>query len=277
MAHFTTSDGLSLYYDDQGTGVPVLCLAGLTRDARDFDYVLPTLLEAGCRVIRLDYRGRGQSDWAEDYMQYNLVREGQDAVELLDHLGLDRAAVLGTSRGGLIAMGLATTVKDRLLGVALNDIGPEMDPQGLGAIMTYLGKKPAAKTLDEAAAALEYIMSAGFPGVPKSRWQEEAAKLFVQTEDGLDLTYDPKLRDATVAMGESAMPDLWPFYMALDGLPVCVLRGANSDLLTQECFEQMLARVETAEGAVVKDRAHIPYLDEPEATEALNAWIGRLQ
>ncbi len=137
MPCFTTSDGLSLYYTDQGEGLPLLCLAGLTRDGRDFEFVAPHL--AGLRLITLDYRGRGQSDWG-DPSTYQIPVEGRDATELLDHLGIDKAAVLGTSRGGLIAMVLAATAKDRLLGVALNDIGPEIAPEGLEVIKNYLGR-----------------------------------------------------------------------------------------------------------------------------------------
>jgi len=128
MPHFTTSDGLSLHYTDEGAGLPLLCLSGLTRDGRDFDYVAPHLDQV--RLIRMDYRGRGQSEWG-DHSQYTIPVEARDAVELLDHLGLESAAVLGTSRGGLIAMLLAATARDRLTGVALNDIGPEIAPAGL--------------------------------------------------------------------------------------------------------------------------------------------------
>jgi pimeloyl-ACP methyl ester carboxylesterase len=277
MPRFTTSDGLSLHFEDEGSGLAVLCLSGLTRDARDFDYAMPTLLGAGCRVIRLDYRGRGQSDWSEDFMTYNLVRESLDALELLAHLELPEVAVLGTSRGGLIAMGLAATAKDALLGVALVDIGPELHPGGLEAIMGYLGRKPSAKTLTEAAGARAHVMRHGFPNVPMARWREEVGKFFVQTEFGLELSYDPKLRDAVEAAGATAVPDLWPYYMACSGLPLAVIRGANSDLLSAACYAQMLERIPEAIGANVPDRAHVPFLDEAESIAALQAWIGEMQ
>jgi pimeloyl-ACP methyl ester carboxylesterase len=275
MPRFETSDGLSLYYADEGEGLPLLCLSGLTRDSRDFDYVMPHL--KGCRVIRLDYRGRCKSDWADDFLSYNIMREAQDAVELLDHLGLEKAAILGTSRGGIIAMGLAATVKARLIGVALNDIGPELDPKGLEAIMVYLGVKPRANTLAEASAGLAYVMREKFVNVPQSRWDEEVAKFFVQTDDGLALSYDPKLREAVEVASQAEMPDLWPWFDALNGLPCAVIRGANSDLLAQDTYDQMMIRLPSAHGAVVKDRAHVPFLDEPEAVEALRKWIGDMQ
>ncbi|MGB7318123.1 MAG: alpha/beta hydrolase [Planktotalea sp.] len=275
MPRFETSDGLSLFYEDEGTGLPILCLSGLTRDSRDFDYVLPHL--KGCRVIRLDYRGRGQSDWAEDFNTYNILREAQDAVELLDHLGLEKAAVLGTSRGGLIAMGLAATLKARLIGVAINDVGPVLDASGLEAIMTYLGVKPKALTLAEAASARAHVLRHMFPNVPMRRWEEEVAKFFVQTDDGLELSYDPKLRDAVEASSHAAVPDLWPWLEALSGLPVAIIRGGNSDLLTQDTYEDMLRRLPAARGVVVPDRAHVPFLDEPEAVSVLQAWIGEMK
>jgi len=130
MADFTTKDGTRLHYTDEGTGIPILCLAGLTRNSADFDHVaphLPTMMPV--RLIRMDYRGRGQSDWA-DHETYTIPQEAEDALALLDHLGLDKAAILGTSRGGLIAMLIAATANERLLGVALNDIGPEIAPAG---------------------------------------------------------------------------------------------------------------------------------------------------
>ncbi|HSG54162.1 MAG TPA: alpha/beta fold hydrolase, partial [Paracoccaceae bacterium] len=113
MPQFLTSDGLHLHYEDEGAGLAVLCLSGLTRNARDFDFVAPHL--AGVRLIRLDYRGRGQSAWSPDPLTYTVPREAQDVLELLDHLGLERVAILGTSRGGLIAMVLAAMAKHRLM------------------------------------------------------------------------------------------------------------------------------------------------------------------
>ncbi|MBP0482565.1 alpha/beta fold hydrolase [Sagittula salina] len=274
MAEFTTTDGVRLFYADEGAGLPLLCLAGLTRDGRDFDFVAPHLLEMGVRLIRLDYRGRGRSDRAP-WETYTIPVEGRDAVELLDHLGLEKAAVLGTSRGGLIAMGLATGAKDRLLGVALNDIGPEIAADGLEVIKGYLGRVPALKTLDEVAARRKAVMT-GFD-LPDMRWREEAERLFMETPDGLELTYDPKLRDAVLGAGAQPAPDLWPFFDALDGLPLCMIRGTNSDLLSPECFVEMVRRRPDSVATEVPGRGHIPFLDEPESLVALGAWLEMLR
>jgi pimeloyl-ACP methyl ester carboxylesterase len=270
MATFTTSDGLSLYYDDRGEGLPLLCLSGLTRDSRDFEYVMPHL--TGCRVIRLDYRGRGKSDFAEDALSYTIPREAQDVLELLAHLGLARVAVLGTSRGGLVAMALAMGAPDALIGVALNDIGPAIAPAGLEVIMGYLGRQPVWKTYDEAAAARPGVM-AGFANVPERRWRAEVEKFYDQTDDGLRITYDPKLRDAVIAAGAQPVPDLWPMFDALESKPLALIRGANSDLLSPETLAEMQARRPDAHVAVVPDRGHVPFLDEPEALTALGAWL----
>ena len=273
MAYFETSDGLKLFYTDEGAGVPVLCLAGLTRTTADFDYVTPHL--SNVRLIKLDYRGRGKSQWDAQWQNYNLMVEARDALELLDHMGIDKAAILGTSRGGLIAMGLGMTAKERLLGVALNDIGPEISPVGLAFIMGYLGRRPAASDHIEAARALQSAMH-GFRDVPFTRWVEEVKKHFVETADGLDITYDPRLRDAVEAQGAQAAPDLWPLFDALDGLPLAVLRGENSDLFTAETLQKMQARRPDMLAATVMGRGHIPFLDEPEAVATLQTWTGQL-
>ena len=192
VQHFTAADGARIAYRDEGQGLPVLCLAGLTRSMDDFDYLAPTL--AGCRMIRMDYRGRGQSDWT-GAATYTVPQEGADALALLDHLGIAKAAIVGTSRGGLIAMYLAAVAKDRLLGVCLNDVGPQLRREGLEAIMDYVGRRPTARTLAEVAERLPRTLR-GFGEVPEGRWVEEAARLYRQAEDGVTLTYDPALREA---------------------------------------------------------------------------------
>lgn len=273
MAHFKTSDGLWLHYKDDGAGLPLLCLSGLTRNSEDFAYVAPHL--QGARLIRMDYRGRGRSDWAEDYLSYNVPREARDAMELLDHLGLEQAAILGTSRGGLIAMILAVTARARLLGVAFNDIGPDLEPAGLENIMGYLGRNPDWRTMAEATEARHSVMP-GFANVPRSRWRAEVEKFYYQTPDGLIINYDPRLRDAVIEAGEKGAPDLWPLYEALNGLPVAVIRGANSDLLSAATMGKMAQCIPGTITATVPDRGHVPFLDEPEAVAALQSWLGRM-
>ena len=254
MPEFHAKDGTRLYYTDEGQGIPILCLAGLTRNGRDFDHVaphLPTMMPV--RLIRLDYRGRGKSDWA-DYKTYTIPQEAEDALALLDHLGLDKAAILGTSRGGLIAMTLAVTAKDRLLGVALNDIGPELKPEGLSTIMDYIGRNPAQETYAQAAAARAHLWRQ-FENVPMDRWLAEVEQHYRETPDGLELRYDPKLRDAVLEAGAQPTPDLWPLYDALAGLPLALLRGDASDLLSASTFEKMRNRRPDARNGTNDDTA----------------------
>ncbi|MBJ3762430.1 alpha/beta hydrolase [Maribius pontilimi] len=268
MPDFTTSDGLRLHYTDRGTGQPILCLSGLTRNATDFDYVAPHQSDA--RLIALDYRGRGQSDWA-DPASYTIPVEARDVVELLDHLELQRAPILGTSRGGLIAMMLCATAKDRVAGVCLNDIGPEIAPEGIAAIMAYIGRNPVQKTHAEAAAMRAELM-AGFANVPHARWVDEVEKHYRQTDEGLVINYDPGLADTVRAGGAQPAPDLWPLFDAMDGLPLACIRGANSNLLAPATLAEMRRRRPDMIVAEVPDRGHVPFLDEPQALAAIAAW-----
>jgi pimeloyl-ACP methyl ester carboxylesterase len=270
MPTFKTSDGLALHFTDEGTGLPILCLPGLTRTTADFDYVTPHLHDV--RLIKLDYRGRGQSDWDRDWRNYNLMVEARDVTELMDHLGLEKAAILGTSRGGLLAMGLAFGAKERLIGVALNDIGPVIEPKGLEFIMGYLGKPPASKSHVEIARAMEKNFTA-FKDVPFARWMEEAVKHYRKEDDGLKITYDPKLRNAVEEQGAQPAPDLWPFFDAMAGLPIACIRGENSDLLSEATLQEMMRRRPDMIAATAVGRGHIPFLDEPESVAALQTWI----
>ncbi|MEZ5799149.1 MAG: alpha/beta hydrolase [Paracoccaceae bacterium] len=270
---FAAGDGARLAYRDQGQGLPVLCLSGLTRNMEDFDYVLPHL--PGCRVIRMDYRGRGASAWT-GAASYTVPMEAQDALALLDHLGLARAAVLGTSRGGLIGMFLAVVARDRLAGLCLNDVGPVIHRAGLERIKDYVGRNPAARTLRDMAARMPKAMT-GFANVPDSRWAEEVAHFYTETPKGLVIRYDPALREAFHAAFSGPEVDLWPMFDACAGLPLALIRGANSDLLSAAVAAEMRARRPDMICAEVPDRAHVPFLDEPQSIAALRDWLGLMQ
>lgn len=274
MAQFTTTDGLTLHYTDDGAGLPLLCLAGLTRTGRDFDYVRPHL--PPCRIITLDARGRGQSDFDPKWQNYTLPIEMRDVLELVDHLSLDAVAILGTSRGGLIAMGLAATTPDRVLGAALNDVGPEIAPEGLAAIAAYLGLSPVPRTHEQMADALAATLP-GFSDVPRDRWLAEARLHYVETASGLEITYDPHLRDATLAAMQAGTPDLWPLFDALTGKPTCLIRGAGSNLLAAATAAEMQRRRPDMIFADVPGRGHVPFLDEPEAVAALTTWMEQMR
>lgn len=273
MPKFTAPDGAQIHFTDEGSGQPILALAGLSRNGSDFDYLAPHL-PSGIRFIRMDYRGRGQSDWT-GADTYTIPAEAGDALALLDHLGLPKVAILGTSRGGLIAMGLASFAKDRLSGVCLVDIGPDLASAGLETIRDYIGKNPPQKTYAEAS-EMRASLNAGFDDVPESRWDEEVRKHYVETPDGLKINYDPALRDAVLATAEADLPDLWPLFDALEGLPLALVRGANSELLSAATADKMARRRPDMLRVDVPGRGHVPFLDEPPALEAIRAWIGQL-
>ena len=268
VSRFRAEDGAMLAYRDEGEGLPLLCLAGLTRTMADFDDLAPHL--PPLRLIRMDYRGRGASDWT-GAATYTVAQEAQDALALLDHLGVAKAAILGTSRGGLIGMVLGATARDRVLGLCLNDIGPEIDRTGLTRIFDYVGRNPAGG--NHAGYAERLARSPGFEGVPMSRWLDEARRLSVETPEGLRLRYDPALRDAFLAAFEGPPADLWPLFDALQGLPLALIRGANSDLLTRDTLRKMQARRPDMTVGEVPGRAHIPFLDEPEALAVIGAFL----
>lgn len=273
MPRFTAADGTRLFYSEEGSGLPVLALSGLTRNGTDFDYVAPHLRDV--RLIRLDYRGRGRSDWA-DPATYRVPVEAQDALALLDHLELPAAAILGTSRGGIIGMGLAAHVAPRVLGLALNDIGPVVAAEGLDVIRGYVGRNPAQKTVAEAVEMRARLL-AGFEGVPTERWEDEVRKHYRETPEGLEINYDPRLRDAVLADAADVAPDLWPVFDAIGDIPLVAIRGANSDILTAETAAEMQRRRPDMIYAEVPRRGHVPFLDEPEALDALGRWLDRVR
>lgn len=270
MHRFKAGDGTFLAYRDTGRGLPLLVLAGLTRDGRDFDYLARHLPE-DVRLIRLDSRGRGGSGWA-DPATYTVAQEAGDAVALLDHLGIDRAAILGSSRGGLLGLVIAATQPSRVLGLCLNDVGPVVERDGLQRIGTYIGIEPAVADLDEVADRMPAAMP-GFHGVPPMRWAEEAIRHYVQLDGRLGLPYDPALRLAFETAMAAPLPELWTLFDACQGLPLALIRGEASDVLARATAQEMRRRRPDMIFAEIPDRGHIPFLDEPEALRAIEDWL----
>lgn len=269
---FTAPDGTKLAYKVQGSGKALLCLSGLTRTMADFDYVLPHL--SGLRTIRMDYRGRGASDRAKTN-SYTVLQEAQDALALLDHLRIDRVAVLGTSRGGLIGLTLALLAGPLVTGLCLNDIGPVIERKGLERIATYVGHKPAGKSFQDHADTLAKA-NPGFANVLPERWLDEARRQVRETPDGLQITYDRALRKGVLDGLKAAQTDLWPLFDALAGLPLAAIRGANSDLFSAATLTEMQRRRPDMIAATVPDRAHVPFLDEPASLAVLHAFLKAL-
>jgi pimeloyl-ACP methyl ester carboxylesterase len=272
---FSAPDGLRLHCRDYGDPasplLPVLCLPGLSRNASDF-HDLALRLGAGParrRVLAVDYRGRGQSAFDPDWTHYDIGVELGDALALLKELSIGKVIVIGTSRGGLIGMTWATLEPQRMAGLVLNDIGPVLEPLGLSRIKSYVGRLPAPESW-EAAVALLKTTNVGFDAMPDSEWLAMARgtwrdRLPHEGTGPLVLTYDPALMKPFDALDlEQPLPDLWPVYDALAGLPLLVIRGANSDLLSESTTNEMAQRHSRCAIHVVPGQGHAPLLrDEP--------------
>lgn len=280
IRHFAAPDGRRLAYRDEGpasgpaSGAPtVLCLAGLTRDARDFE-PLAARLAGRYRVVRLDARGRGGSDWAkEPIAEYQVPVEAGDALALLDHLGIARTALIGTSRGGLIGLGIGTAAPGRLSCLVLNDVGPVVEPSGLERIMGYVGIDPGWADFSEAATGLALSMGASFPDLTGEQWMAFARSIYADDEGRPRLSYDPRIREAVAASIAKAPPDLWTLFDRLGELPVLAIRGERSDVLSAETLAEMVRRRPATRTVTVPQRGHAPFLDEPEAVAAIEAFL----
>ncbi len=273
--HFTTLDGLKLEYTDQGSGTPLLCLAGLTRNLSDFDDLLAKRREKA-RFICLTSRGRRGSDFDPDWRHYSIVQESMDALALLDHLNLPKVTIIGTSRGGLIALALAAFAKDRLNGVLFNDVGPYIEPAGVSGIKLHLGLNPKFANLVEAGKGMAELMAPTFPGLSAERWEKTISRWWEETPDGLKITYDPHLRNAFEAATSLPPIDLWPLFEALGDVPMAVIRGDNSNILSPETVAKMRRLHPEIFVQNVPDRGHVPFLDEPESLAAFDALLARI-
>lgn len=281
MQHLEAPDGRRLAYrDSRAEGGPdgpaVLCLAGLTRNGRDFDALAAALAER-YRVIRLDSRGRGGSEHADDPMaEYQIPVELGDALALVSHLGLTRLAVVGTSRGGILGMGLAATQPGLVAALVLNDIGARIETAGLLTIRDYVGRQPELPDFDAAAEALMSANRAAFPGVPRARWLTHARAVFDDDGGRPVLSYDPRLAEPVAASIDPDAPhvDLWPMVEALGDLPILLIRGANSDILSADTAAEMAARCPRLTRVEIADRGHVPFLDEAPAVAAIRAHLG---
>jgi pimeloyl-ACP methyl ester carboxylesterase len=271
--YFIAADGARIAYRDEGAGLAVLCLAGLTRNGSDFDLLAPHL--PPCRMIRMDYRGRGDSDWT-GAQSYTVPTEACDALGLLAHLGVARTAVIGTSRGGIVGMLLAATAPEKIAGLLLNDVGPVLDTVGLDRIRAYLGREPRARSHAAAAEALA-ATAVGFADVPPGRWEDEARRLWRMTPEGLRNTYDPALRDAFEAAMAGPAIDMWPLFEACARVPIALVRGAGSDLLSAATAAEMARRVPRLRVTEIPGRGHIPWLDEDGSVRAVRDWLAEVE
>jgi pimeloyl-ACP methyl ester carboxylesterase len=280
-----TIDGLSLYVRDYPpllpqTGLPVICLHGLTRNSRDFEVVAPRIAALGRRVLAPDMRGRGQSANDPDPAHYVPAVYAQDVLKLMDAMDVPRAVFIGTSMGGLITLVVSTMAPDRIAASVLNDVGPQLNAAGLARIASYVGRSQPVASWVEAAAAARAVNGEAYPGRldDDEFWMMFARRTFREREDGqLETTYDPHIALAFMDFDEDApTPDLSPLFMTLAQRPVLSVRGALSDILTAPAVEAMRRLKPDLEAVSVENVGHAPMLDEPEAWDAVLDFLARV-
>ena len=280
------SDGLRLHARDYAAAsgparLPVVCLHGLTRNARDFEDLAPHLAAKGRRVLALDVRGRGQSAWDPQPMRYVPATYAGDVLALFDALGIARAVFIGTSMGGLITMTVAAFRPQAVAAAVLNDVGPEFAPEGIKRITGYTGRTAEITTWAEAADFARHINHVAFPGYSPEQWTAFARRLFTEKDGRPVLDYDPGIARAFAPPppppeGQQPPPpiDLWPLFKGLaTGRPLLTVRGALSDLLSADIARRMREAAPEMAYAEVPGVGHAPMLDEPEALAAIDALL----
>ncbi len=276
-----TDDGLSIHARDypgpNASAATVVCLHGLTRNAADFEH-LCEYFQDRCRVLAIEQRGRGQSDRDPDPSHYEVGRYVQDTLGMLHALGIERPVLVGTSMGGLMSMLMLAAAPDRYRGAVLNDIGPVVEASGLARIQGYVGQGQPVATWDEAAAVAKASNGDAFPDFTDEDWLAFARRLFRECEDGrLELDYDAAIAQPLNANASTAVPpDLWAVFDAMGEVPLLLVRGALSDILSAATVEEMQRRHTALQAVEVPRVGHAPMLDEPEALAAIETFLARV-
>lgn len=274
--HWSSADGLRLYARAYQGPAPdaatVLCLHGLTRNSRDFEDLAPHL-SSHYRVIVPDVRGRGSSARDPNPQNYQPSVYVQDILALMDTVEVRRVIVIGTSMGALLAMMLAVGYRDRVAGLVLNDMGPEVDPIGLERIKSYAGRLPPPEGWREAVMQTRMLFGNAWSGLSDERWSELSRRSYREKDDGaLEVAADPMIGEMLRA-APAATANLWPFWRALRGIPLLAIRGALSDILSAATFVKMKAENPDLMQLEVARRGHAPLLDEPECLQAIDAFL----
>ena len=276
---WTSQDGLRLHYreyagpDDRPA---ILCLPGLTRNARDFHH-LAQQLGGQWRVICPDLRGRGDSAYAKDSASYNPLQYVADIGGLLEQTRIDRFVAIGTSLGGLMIMMMAAAMPERIAGALLNDVGPEISAEGLERIRGYVGQGRSFSTWMHAARALIEAQGEVFPDYSVTDWLAMAKRAMVVGSNGrIVFDYDMRIAEPMAGASSAAAIDLWPALLALKGRPVTLLRGALSDVLAKDVFRKMAKSLPDAEALEIPRVGHAPMLSESEAVAAIERLLARV-
>lgn len=279
-----SADGLKLHAKmigpDSSTALPVLCLPGLTRTADDFDDIaraIATSPAAPRKVVSVDYRGRGLSDYDADPAKYAVPVELGDVLAIAASLGISRAILLGTSRGGLISMAMAAAQPKLLAGVILNDIGPALEIGGLMKIKGYIADPPPRQTWDEAARGLKELFGTVFPSLTEDEWMAWARRAFREKSGGgLERTYDLKLSHTLDGLDPAnPLPQVWELFDAMAGVPLMLIHGALSDLLSRQGVQDMIARRPDIDLVTVQDQGHAPLLADKPTMDRIVAFCAR--
>jgi pimeloyl-ACP methyl ester carboxylesterase len=282
---YTSRDDIRLHVKDYqphcpSDKLPVICLPGLSRNARDFDRLANFLAshEAGARrVVAFDYRGRGLSAYDPNWENYNIVTEAEDVVAGLTVLGIEHGIFVGTSRGGLITMVLAATRPTAIKGVVLNDIGPAIDGSGLMQIRAYLTHPPKPSNWAEAVESQKALMGKSFPAFSEDDWKHEARCRYQEVDGVIMADYDPKLANTMKAMDAGArLPTAWPQFGGLRKVPLMTIRGENSNILSQKTLMQMSEVHKDLEIMVVEGQGHAPALHTGDIPEKIARFASKI-
>jgi pimeloyl-ACP methyl ester carboxylesterase len=280
--HYRSPDGLNLYakrYGPKDAPLAILCMHGLTRNHKDFEPMIAALPDR-YQFISVDVRGRGQSDRDPDTEHYTPVIYVSDMEVLLNHLQLDRVALIGTSMGGLMAMLMMKTMPQRIRGVVLNDVGPAVDKTGLERIASYTSDTEPKAGWDDAAAAMGKVQAGTFPDFGPDQWMALARRTYRALDDGrVALDYDPEITRAVGKLRPGLLMRIamWRLYRELTKSPLLVVRGETSDILSEKTAAKMIKRHPDARLAIVPRVGHAPILDEPEAIDAIRHFLANVE
>ncbi|MBB4153523.1 pimeloyl-ACP methyl ester carboxylesterase [Sphingomonas jinjuensis] len=275
--YWTSADGLKLhyrYYSGDMMKAPLLCLPGLTRNARDYD-ALAARLAGSRQILAVNLRGRGGSEYARDPMTYVPATYVEDVQRLIAELELTRAIAVGTSLGGIVTM-LLKAAGAPIVGAIINDVGPDIDPRGLSRIRSYVGRGSAFPTWMHAARAVQDTNADVYPDWGIEEWLAMAKRLYRLTSSGrIVLDYDLKIAEPFRVPGGEAGPDMWAALTSLSDVPVLVVRGGRSDVLSSETAERMLAALGQGELVTVPGVGHTPTLVEPMLQASVDRLLAR--